>query len=337
MPSDTQVAGILFADVVNSSAGKNDQQIVEVQRYLQEFVDNQVTSETCLFKNTWGDGVILACADPHDALEYSLKLRAWFKNRNWTRAGFPAPLQVRVGLHSERIHLEKKGGTVSGVSGKHIVLTARIEPIVPPGHIYCTETFYLLVREETEGFIRFNDLGSRQLAKSFASSRLYEVLEGNEVAIEPTRPQEQPFGATIPRIRKEFTDAEKERFLEDGFRSLCDYFEKASKLLEESDRDLQVKTKHVSETKLTVEAFVKGASRARCQIWLSKDIFGKGIRYSESLQSNDTSFNESLSVTSDGYSLGFASSGMLGYGKAQPLGFREGAELLWQGFIRQLQ
>jgi class 3 adenylate cyclase len=337
MPTDTQVSGILFADVVNSSAGKQDQQIVEVQRYLQEFVDKQVAADTCLFKNTWGDGVILACADPNDALEHSLKLRAWFKNRNWGRAGFPAPLQVRVGLHAERIHLEKKGDIVSGVAGRHIVLTARIEPIVPPGRIYCTETFYLLVKDEAEGFIRFNDLGSRQLAKSFASSRLFEVLEGNEVVAEPARTQEQAFGATIPKIRKEFTDAEKESFLEDGFKNLCDYFERASKMLQESDKDLEVRTRKISETKLTVEAFVKGTSRAKCQIWLSKDMFGKGIRYSQSFQQSDNSFNESLSVTSDGYSLVFTASGMLGYGNSKPLSTREGAELYWQGFIKQLQ
>ena len=105
--SSTQVSGILFADVVGSSSGKDDRQIVEVQRYLQEFVDKHVSEETCLYKNTWGDGVVLACADPNDALEYALRLRAWFKIRNWRRVGFAQPLEVRIGLHADRVHLER--------------------------------------------------------------------------------------------------------------------------------------------------------------------------------------------------------------------------------------
>jgi class 3 adenylate cyclase len=330
------VTGILFADVVGSSLSKDDRQIVEVQKYLQEFVNN-VSEETCLYKNTWGDGVVLACADPNDALEHALKLRAWFKNKNWRRAGFSQPLEVRIGLHAERVHLEQKAGKVSGIAGKQIVLTARIEPIVPSGRIYCTETFYLLVKDEVQGFTMFKDLGNQQLAKSFAISRLYEVLDQKEdlVSKEPT---EQPaFGVALPKVKKDFSDSEKDDFLEYGYRHIRDYFIKASKVLQDSDKDLEVKIKLTSDTKLTVEVFVKGKSRARCQVWMSKGIFGNGIHYSQTISEADNSFNESLSVDSDGYKLSFRGTGMLTMASSKSLTVQEASELYWQGLIKQLQ
>jgi len=334
--SSTQVSGILFADVVGSSSGGDDQQIVEVQSYLQEFVDN-LPEDTCLYRNTWGDGVVLACADPNDSLEYALKLRAWFKNKNWRRFGFSQPLEVRIGLHAERVHLERKAGKISGVAGKHIVLAARIEPIVPPGKIYCTETFYLLVKDEVQGFTKFRDLGNQQLAKSFATSRLYEVLDQKEDAV-PTAPVAGPaFGVTLPKVRKDFTDSEKDAFLEAGYQHIRDYFLKASKVLQESDKDLEVKTKLPSDTKLTVEVFVKGKSRARCQIWLSRAMYGKGIHYSQTISEADNSYNESLSVDSDGYTLSFRGTGMLTFMSSKPLTSQEAAEVYWQGLIKQLQ
>jgi class 3 adenylate cyclase len=326
----------MFADVVGSSASKDDGQIVEVQKYLQEFVDN-VPEETCLYKNTWGDGVVLACADPNDALEHALKLRAWFNNKNWRRAGFSQPLEVRIGLHAERVHMENKAGKVSGIAGKHIVLTARIEPIVPPGMIYCTETFYLFVKDEVQGFTKFRDLGNQQLAKSFAVSRLYEVLN-QKGDVGPTASAERPvFGVTLPKIRKEFSDSEKDAFLETGYQHIRDYFTKASKVLQDSDKDLEVKTKLTSGTKLTVEVFVKGKSRARCQIWTSNGMFGKGIHYSQTISEADNSYNESLSVDSDGYELCLRGTGMLTSTSSKSLTSQEAAELYWQGLIKQLQ
>ncbi|MDD5171108.1 MAG: hypothetical protein PHN75_19990 [Syntrophales bacterium] len=337
MPKDIQVSGIMFADVVNSSPGKQDQQTVSVQPYLEEFLDKKVSADACLFRNAWGDGVLLACGDPNDALEYALKLRAWFKVHNWKRDGFAAPLDVRAGLHAERILLEKKGGKVSGCSGKHIVLKPRMEPIVPGGCIYCTEIFYLLVKDEIYDFIQFRDLGARQLAKSFPTARLFEVFTKSDAGHNQPPAEPPSSGAAIPTVQKEFTDAEIDGFLEDGFRYICDYFKKASRVLQESDKDLEVRTKMISETILTAEVFVEGTSRARCRIWLSKDMFGKGILYSQSSFEFDSSYNESLSVAPDGDNLSFKCSGMLGYCPTDPLSHHGAAELYWQGLIKQLQ
>jgi len=337
MPEIVQVCGILFSDVVSSSSSQDDRIISEIQGHLQNFVKKQVSAEKCIFHNTWGDGLVIICNDPNDCLEYAVNLRDWYKNRNWMRLGMSQAVSVRTGLHTEKLTVNKDGDSVTSVFGKHVVLTARIEPIVPPGQIYCTETFYLHVRDESDRYVGFKDIGVRELAKSFGGMKLYQVMAGEEKTPEPTKPDSTPFSVTIPRIRKEFSDAEKKEFLEMGFKHICDYFLKASQRLQESDNDLEIQTKMNSTTKLISEVFVKGSKGASCQIWLSTENYSTGIHYSEQIQTKDNSYNKSLHVYSDGYTLLFQSMGMINFSSEKNLNYQQAAELLWQGLIRQLE
>lgn len=337
MPDTVQVCGILFSDVVESSSSKNDRIISEIQGHLQDFVKKHISSDKCIFHNTWGDGLVIVCNDPNDCLEYALEFRGWYKNRNWMRLGIPEPISVRTGLHAERLTIKKDGDKITSVSGKHVVLTARIEPIVPPGAIYCTETFYLHVKEDSGGFVGFDAIGSKKLAKSFGEMKLYQITDREDKISKPDGADFIPFGVTIPKIRKEYKDSEKNEFLETGFKHICEYFLKASQRLQESDEDLKVQTKMTSTTKLTSEVFVKGTKGASCQIWLSKEDYSTGIHYSEKIHSSDNSYNESLHVYSDGYTLSFQSMGMISFSSEKNLNYQQATELLWQAFMRQLQ
>ena len=337
MPDTVQVCGILFSDVVRSSASKNDIIISEIQGHLQDFVKKHISSDKCIYYNTWGDGLMIVCNDPNDCLEYALEFRDWYKNRNWMRLGIPEPIKVRTGLHAERLIIKKDGNKITSVSGKHVVLTARIEPIVPAGEIYCTETFYLHVKEDSSGFIGFNDIGSMKLAKSFGEMRLYQIMDKGESFSKTDRADSILFGVTIPKIRKEFKDSDKNDFLESGFEYICEYFLKASQRLQESDKDLKVETKMASPTKLTSEVFVKRNKGASCQIWLSKEDYSRGIHFSEKIQVIDNSYNESLHVYSDGYTLSFQSMGMINFSPKKNLNYQQATELLWKVFMRQLQ
>ena len=94
MQSTVQVAGILFADIVNFLEYKDDRKILEIQNHLNDFAENQTSLTNCFYKNTWGDAIVLASNDPSDSLEHALRLQAWFKNRNWRRIGFSKVIQI---------------------------------------------------------------------------------------------------------------------------------------------------------------------------------------------------------------------------------------------------
>jgi class 3 adenylate cyclase len=334
-----RVSGILFADIVGFSAIKNDQQLSYVQAHLNQFLDRLVDDEKCFHKKTWGDGLLLVCYDPNDTLEYSFMLRDWIRNHNWPRLGFPQLLSIRIGLHSEVVSLMTNGSTVADVSGTQVNLAARIEPVVPENSIYCSEPFYVLVKEKSSGFAGFKDLGMKQLAKGFATVRLYEVVKEVEKRAAKEATDQEAFGVSIPKVRKEFTDVEKDNFLEEAFKYISQYMQKAGKVLEQEDRDIQFKSKVVSEEKLVCEVFVKGYTKGTCQIWLSKERFSKGIHYARDIAALSNSYMEVLTVGTDGYQLFLTSAGMLQRmaPRSGNLSYKDAAELYWNALISQLR
>jgi hypothetical protein len=215
-------------------------------------------------------------------------------------------------------------------------LAARIEPIVSPGCIFCSEAFYILVREEAAGFVQFKDLGVRELAKAFGSMKLFEINTTSEAAKEITPKPQETFGASLPRIRKEYTDAEKDDYLEKGFSFICDYISKAAKLLEENDPDVKAQVKMSSSGKFVGEVFVRGKSKAKCQIWLSTELYSHGIHYSDSIHS-DNSYNESIRVETDGFALTLNASMSLSTSAKDGLSYQEAATMLWQRLSHQLE
>ena len=218
-------------------------------------------------------------------------------------------------------------------------LAARIEPTALPDSILCSEAFYLLVKEQSVGFVEFKDLGERPLAKDFGTARLFEVVRGAETGAVKELVSRKAFGVSIPKVKKEFTDVEKDHFLEEGFKHICEYIQTAGKILEQEDKDIQFKSKVVSEEKLICEVFVKGNSKGKCQIWISKERFSYGIHYARDIGVLQNSYMEVLSVWTDGHELFLKSAGMLQQ-KSHPSGnlsYKEAAELYWNALVSQLQ
>ena len=65
--------------------------------------------------------------------------------------------------------------------GTHVNRTARLEPIVRPGHIFVTEAFAASLGVDAEGRFRCNYLGVMPLAKQFGEARLYRLQALDDV------------------------------------------------------------------------------------------------------------------------------------------------------------
>ena len=151
MSIEPRFAAILFADIAGFSKSKEERLLSQVQSILNDFSDSQVDKSKCFHKKTWGDALVLACHDPNDTLEYALLLRDRIRNHNWRRQGFSQHLSIRIGLHSGLVSIMTDGVNVRDISGTQVNLAARIEPIVPPDAIFCSEAFYVLVKDATIG------------------------------------------------------------------------------------------------------------------------------------------------------------------------------------------
>lgn len=141
------------------------------------------------------------------------------------------------------------------------------------------------------------------------------------------------------RVKKTFNDLDRDRFIEDTFESIADHFKESLATLKAVNPGVETNFRRIDANHFWAKVYVEGKEKARCRIWFGgrRSAMG-GILYSTS-DLGDNSYNESLSVTDDGYSLLLKPVGSLfppSAGKDQ-MTREEGAEYFWSIFVEPLQ
>ena len=326
-----QIVAIMFSDIAEYSKIENDELYSKFDDCFARFVAANVEGKGFLYHNTWGDALVLVSATAALLLDVGMQLIAYIDNTNWRAMGFPFELKARVGLHLEQVKLISQDGKVEGVTGEHVNTTARIEPVVEPGRIYCSEHFYMQVKGKTKH--EFRHLGKMSLAKSYGTLDLYEVITGKGhstvVRAEHNR--------SSAKIRKEFSDHEIDEYLSRSFRTLVNSFSSFSADLERQDSDVIVRTESPSDHMFCMTVYVQGQKRAGAKLWMGSG-FNYGIHYSNNPDPKDTSMNENVYPDSNGYDLRLKPVGFLMFGqKADRFNVEELADYLWEAVVRQLQ
>ena len=124
----------------------------------------------------------------------------------------------------------------------------------------------------------------------------------------PTSVVSRPRSSNL-RLRKQFSEADKDSFLDKSFEFLASYFERSLSELEVRNADITTRFRRVDQNRFTAIVYQGGTSVARCSITLG-GMLGSGITYSSSDQARDNSFNESLSVENDDQTLFLTAMGM---------------------------
>jgi hypothetical protein len=140
------------------------------------------------------------------------------------------------------------------------------------------------------------------------------------------------------RVKKQFTDHEKDQFLDDAFEYIANYFEGSLAELEERNPEIRTRFKRTDSNHFTAAIYADGNLASSCRIWMGGRYFSNAIAYSVSERGDDSSMNESLSVDDDGYTLFLRPMGMFIRDPAeQKLTFEGGAESYWNKLIEPLQ
>jgi hypothetical protein len=142
------------------------------------------------------------------------------------------------------------------------------------------------------------------------------------------------------RIKQTFTDREKDKFQNEAFEYIANYFEGSLVELQKRNPEIETEFRRIDANHFTATVYVNGSEASRCKIWLGgrRGLPG-GIAYKEghSFVDNDSGFNESLSVNDDGYNLFLQPIGFMTYGREKKMTFEGAAEFYWESFIRPLQ
>lgn len=141
------------------------------------------------------------------------------------------------------------------------------------------------------------------------------------------------------RLKKTFTEADQDHFLDDAFEYMARFFEGSLAELERRNSGIQGRFKRLDAKAFTAVAYRNGEALARCKITLG-GMLGNGIAYSNDDSSPFNSFNENLSIVHDDQALGLRPLGFgnFGGGRANQFLTAEGAaEVYWARFMEPLQ
>ena len=188
------------------------------------------------------------------------------------------------------------------------------------------------------------DDGFLQVAQ--AIRRVAGMANTRSPAADPTKPAAARAVAARPgprssnlRIKTEFTDHDRYAFLGQFFEYVARYFENSINELQARNDRVETDFRQVDTKRFEARAFVGGEERSACRIWLGGPSGTDGIYYSSGGLGNGNSFNESMSVSDDGYALFLKPLGMAHFRQAgdTPLTMEGAAEYFWNLFIERLR
>jgi hypothetical protein len=168
---------ILFSDVKGYSQLKSAEIKIFFDKFIPDLTKEVIDKyrETFIDINTWGDGLIIVGQDPYKLARTALLLRDYYHNYDWDDYNLK-PLTVRISLHHGAIY---KGHDPirqrDGVIGTEVTLGARLEPVVTPGEIWCTEIFRGLIKKDVDSHLEFDDIGEKELAKDYGLVQTYKL------------------------------------------------------------------------------------------------------------------------------------------------------------------
>jgi hypothetical protein len=139
------------------------------------------------------------------------------------------------------------------------------------------------------------------------------------------------------RIKKSFTDKDKDKFLEDAFEYMAKFFEGSLNELGQRNPGVEGNFRRIDVNRFTATVYFGGKSGNSCKITCGgRRSFMSGITYSMNDSLDDNSYNEQLSIEDDGYTLGLHPLGMTKRSE-DILSVEGAAEFYWELFIKPLQ
>lgn len=142
------------------------------------------------------------------------------------------------------------------------------------------------------------------------------------------------------RLKKTFSDLDKDTFLNEAFAFIANYFEGSLAELSERNPGVDGRFQKVDAHTFVATIYRGGKKQAACSVHLGGGALGSGIRFSNDTSARGNSFNEQLTVVADDHELCLRSMGMASWSSGserEKLSMTGGAELFWSMLIEHLR
>lgn len=140
------------------------------------------------------------------------------------------------------------------------------------------------------------------------------------------------------RVRKNFSEADRDEFLDQTFSFMAEFFENSLAELESRNPSLTTRFRRIDANRFTAIIYRDGNTVSSCKIVLG-GMFGKGITYSNNDRGNDNSCNENLSIESDEQEIYLKALGMRfgSQGQKSRMSMEAAAEYYWSMLMEPIQ
>jgi hypothetical protein len=141
------------------------------------------------------------------------------------------------------------------------------------------------------------------------------------------------------RVKREFTDIERSKYLLESFEYVVNFMDNSLAELEGRAVWVETEFRRIDTNHFVAKIYKNGKLASECKIWLSSDYSSHGtIKYSNTISAYDNSFNASVDIGDDGYTLGLKPFLVFPGHKDNELFSKEGAaELFWSLLMEPLQ
>ena len=158
---------------------------------------------------------------------------------------------------------------------------------------------------------------------------------------QPRPIQPKPHSSNL-NIRRNFTDRDRQNFINEEFKYISDFFENSLNELQLKNRGLEGDFHRLNVHSFEVRVFVDGQEKGRCGIWIDSRLGSDNILFSSGGVNTMSSHEESISVGDDGYELFLKAMGMSWLGQMHGkdlnhLTREEAAEYLWSLLIERFK
>lgn len=289
-----------------------------------------------VFKTT-GDGVYATFAHPLEAAHAAIGAQQELAANDWTPVG---GLSVRMA-----INFGSARKTNGDYLGKGVNRAGKLLPLGHGGQILATGETRAVVNAETSS-VNFKKVGAHFLDDK---SQLVEIFQidapGLKAGFPPLRtprgeistaPVRAPDGRTY-RLRKEFTEADREKFRTSAFREIKDCFRElidGLSVVPGVSATMEQMGGNAFTCSVINEARKHGVARITVRTSADKISIGD-ISYVWSAHADPRASNGWFSIEEDDYELHLR--GAFGLERREQLSAREAAELLWAQFIERAE
>ena len=178
----THIMAIFFADVVGYSKmheGYIPGFVKEFMGDIASFIaGNDYKPET---RNTWGDAFYFIFKNIRDAGVFALDVADIVTRTPWEERGLPKGLNLRISLHAGPVyHCQDPVTGQEMYTGSHVSRAARIEPVTPPGQVYCSQAFAALAAAYQVEEFYCEYVGKVNYAKGYGKFSTYRVRKNHD-------------------------------------------------------------------------------------------------------------------------------------------------------------